>query len=65
MFSWLAEKLIVHNVKAIRAGDIKPTTLLYADDGFVGIGLQIYPGQVVLEGFPWRVDQWLKGAEEV
>ena len=32
MFSWLAEKLIAHNMKAIRAGDIKPTTLLYADD---------------------------------
>ena len=32
MFSWLAEKLIARNMKAIRTGDIKPTTLLYAED---------------------------------
>jgi ketosteroid isomerase-like protein len=32
MFSWLAEKMIARNMEAIRAGDIKPTTMLYADD---------------------------------
>jgi ketosteroid isomerase-like protein len=87
MFSWLAEKLIAHNMKAIRAGDIKPTTVLYADDvrfsfpgessfapgasnkadlerwleRFVDIGLQIYPDQVVLKGFPWRQTICVRG----
>jgi ketosteroid isomerase-like protein len=87
MLSWLAEKLIAHNMKAIRAGDIKPTTALYADDvrfsfpgdssfapgasnkkdlerwleRFVDIGLQIYPDQVILKGFPWRQTVCVRG----
>jgi ketosteroid isomerase-like protein len=87
MFSWLAEKLIAHNMKAIRDGDIKPTTVLYADDvkfsfpgdssfapgasnkvdletwleRFVDLGLQIYPDQVVLKGFPWRQTICVRG----
>ena len=32
MFSWLSEKMIARNMKAIRAGDIGPTTAMYADD---------------------------------
>ncbi len=32
MFSWLAEKMIARNMKAIRAGDTGPTTAMYADD---------------------------------
>jgi ketosteroid isomerase-like protein len=87
MLSWLAEKMIDRNMKAIRAGDIKPTTALYADDvrfsfpgtssfapgasskkdlerwleRFVDIGLQIYPDQVILKGFPWRQTICVRG----
>jgi ketosteroid isomerase-like protein len=87
MLSWLAEKMIAHNMKAIRAGDLKPTVALYADDvkfsfpgdssfapgasnkreleswlsRFVGIGLQIYPDQVILKGFPWRQTICVRG----
>ena len=87
MLSWLAEKMIARSMKAIRAGDIGPTTALYADDvrftfpgrssfapgagdkaeleawlrRFTGIGLQIYPDQVILKGFPWRQTICVRG----
>jgi ketosteroid isomerase-like protein len=87
MLSWLAEKMIARNMKAIRAGDLKPTVALYADDvkfsfpgdssfapgarnkreleqwlsRFVEIGLQIYPDQVILKGFPWRQTICVRG----
>lgn len=87
MLSWLAEKMIARNMKAMRAGDMKPTVALYADDvrfsfpgdssfapgarnkreleqwlsRFVEIGLQIYPGQVILKGFPWRQTICVRG----
>lgn len=87
MLSWLAEKMIAHNMKAIRAGDLKPTVALYSDDvrfsfpgvssfapgasnkreleswlsRFVEIGLQIYPDQVILKGFPWRQTICVRG----
>ncbi|HKT84007.1 MAG TPA: hypothetical protein VJQ84_09260 [Solirubrobacterales bacterium] len=87
MLSWLAGKLITRNMKAIREGDIAPTTMLYADDvkfafpgessfapgasnkadleawlnRFTEIGLQIYPDQVVLKGFPWRQTICVRG----
>lgn len=32
MLSWLAEKMIARNMKAIRAGDPGPTVALYSDD---------------------------------
>lgn len=87
MLSWLAEKMIARNMRAIRAGDLKPTVALYADDvkfsfpgessfapgarnkreleqwlsRFVEIGLQIYPDQVILKGFPWRQTICVRG----
>lgn len=68
MFSWLAEKLIAHNMKAIRAGDIKPTTLLYTDDvGFKFPGDSSFaPGASMREYEVYedteetrRLDRWL------
>lgn len=32
MFSWVAKRLIVRNMKALRAGDIEPTLALDAED---------------------------------
>jgi ketosteroid isomerase-like protein len=87
MLSWLAEKMISRSMKAIRAGDLGPTLLLYADDvkfsfpgdssfapgagdkreleqwlsRFTEIGLQIYPDQVILKGFPWRQTICVRG----
>lgn len=80
MLSWLAGKMIAHNMKAIREGDMAPTTRLYADDvrfrfpgknsfapgaegkaaleewlrRFIRLGLQIYPDEVALTGWPWK-----------
>ncbi len=87
MLSWLAGKMINRSMKAIRAGDIAPTTTMYADDvtfvfpgdnsfapgasnraeleqwlsRFAQIGLQIYPDEVVLKGFPWRQTVCVRG----
>jgi ketosteroid isomerase-like protein len=87
MLSWIAEKMIARNMRAIRAGDTGPTLAMDADDirftfpgessfspgaenkrelaqwldRFVDIGLQIYPDQVVLKGFPWRQTVCVRG----
>jgi hypothetical protein len=87
MLSWLAGKMIARSMKAIRAGDIAPTTVMYADDvkfhfpgensfapgannkvelerwlnRFTEIGLQIYPDEVILKGFPWRQTICVRG----
>ncbi len=80
MLSWLAGKMIARNMKAIREGDMTPTTAMYAEDvrfrfpgkssfapgadgkaaleewlrRFIRLGLQIYPDEVALTGWPWR-----------
>lgn len=80
MLSWLAGKLIARNMKAIREGDMAPTTAMYAEDvkfrfpgknsfapgadgkaalegwlaRFIRLGLQIYPDEVALTGWPWK-----------
>lgn len=87
MLSWLAEKMIARNMKAIRAGNAGPTLAMDADEieftfpgessfapgakgkreleawleRFIGLGLQIYPDQVVLKGFPWRQTVCVRG----
>lgn len=78
--SWLAGKMIARSMKAIREGDMTPTTALYAEDvkfrfpgknsfapgaegkaaleewlgRFIRLGLQIYPDEVALTGWPWK-----------
>jgi ketosteroid isomerase-like protein len=80
MLSWLAGKMVARNMAAMREGDIKPTTTLYAKEvtfsfpgrssfapgartrkeleawleRFVRLGLQIYPDEVGLSGWPWK-----------
>jgi ketosteroid isomerase-like protein len=87
MLSWIAEKMIARNMRAIRAGDTGPTLAMDADDirftfpgessfspgaenkrelgqwldRFVDIGMQIYPDQVVLKGFPWHQTVCVRG----
>jgi ketosteroid isomerase-like protein len=87
MLSWLAAKLIDHNMRRLREGDISPTTRMYAGDvrfafpgdssfapgagnkeelegwlrRFARLGLQIYPDEVVLKGFPWRQTICVRG----
>jgi hypothetical protein len=87
MLSWLAKKLIDHNMRRLREGDPSPTVRMYADDvrfsfpggssfapgasnkqeleqwlnRFVALGLQIYPDEVVLKGFPWRQTVCVRG----
>jgi ketosteroid isomerase-like protein len=87
MLSWLAGKLIAHNMRRLREGDPSPTVRLYAEDvrftfpgnssfapgatnkeeltrwlqRFAEVGLQIYPDEVVLKGFPWRQTICVRG----
>lgn len=87
MLSWLAGKLIAHNMRKLREGDPSPTVRMYADDvrftfpgtssfapgatnkreltqwleRFADIGLQIYPDEVVLKGFPWHQTLSVRG----
>jgi len=87
MLSWLAGKLIAHNMRRLREGDPSPTVRMYAEDvrfsfpggssfapgasdkreltrwleRFVETGLQIYPDEVVLKGWPWRQTICVRG----
>lgn len=87
MLSWLAQKLIDHNMRRLREGDPSPTVRMYPDDvrftfpgrssfapgaknkqeleqwleRFASLGLQIYPDEVVLKGFPWRQTLCVRG----
>jgi ketosteroid isomerase-like protein len=87
MLSWLAGKLIAHNMRRLREGDLSPTVRMYADDvrftfpgdssfapgasnkeelvrwleRFVALGLEIYPDEVVLKGFPWSQTICVRG----
>jgi ketosteroid isomerase-like protein len=80
MLSWLAGKMVGRNMAAMREGNIKPTTRMYAAEvtfafpgkssfapgarnrreleawleRFTRLGLQIYPDEVSLSGFPWK-----------
>lgn len=87
MLSWLAGKLIAHNMRRLREGDLSPTVRMYAEDvrfafpgdssfapgasnkreltawleRFAEIGLQIFPDEVVLKGFPWHQTVCVRG----
>jgi hypothetical protein len=87
MLSWLAGRLIDHNMRKLREGDPSPTVRMYPDDvrfafpgtssfapgaqskreltqwleRFADIGLQIYPDEVVLKGFPWHQTLCVRG----
>lgn len=87
MLSWLAGKLIDHNMRRLREGDPSPTVRMYAEDvrftfpgdsswapgasnkrelsawleRFADLGLQIYPDEVVLKGFPWHQTVCVRG----
>jgi ketosteroid isomerase-like protein len=87
MLSWLAGKLIAHNMRKLNEGDPSPTVRMYAEDvrfkfpgdssfapgaqnkqeltewlqRFAALGLQIYPDEVSLKGFPWRQTICVRG----
>ncbi len=87
MQSWLAKKLVSHNMAKLRQGDVGPTVRMYAEDvrfrfpgdsswatelegkaelegwlrRFAQAGLQIFPDEVVLKGFPWRQTVCVRG----
>lgn len=87
MQSWLAKKLVAHNMARLREGDIRPTARMYAPDvkfrfpgdsswaadlegreqlegwlrRFAAAGLQIFPDEVTLKGFPWRQTVCVRG----
>ena len=87
MVSWLAKRLVSHNMSRLRAGDPGPTLRMEADDvqmrfpggnswapgvsdkheharwldRFVRVGLQIFPDEVIVKGFPWRQTVCVRG----
>ena len=87
MLSWLAKKMISHNMAKAREGEIGPTLRMDAEDvrfrfpgdsswaaelegkeevekwlrRFADVGLQIYPDEVVLKGFPWKQTICVRG----
>lgn len=87
MVSWLAHKLLAHNMRRLNAGDPRPTLRLDAPDvqfrfpgdsswagqfhgkqevrawleRFVRVGLQIFPDEVVVKGFPWLQTVCVRG----
>src|SRR5947209_12451139 len=91
MISWLAKRLISHNMRALSAGDSGPTLRLDAPDvqmhfpgesswathlrgkdeharwlgRFVKAGIQIFPDEVVVKGFPWRQTVCVRGRDHM
>jgi ketosteroid isomerase-like protein len=91
MVSWLAKRVISHNMSRLRAGDPGPTLRLEADDvqmrfpgenswapgvsskrehaewlgRVVRVGLQIYPDEVIVKGFPWRQTVCVRGRDHL
>lgn len=87
MLSWLAKKMIAHNMARARVGDLRPTLRMDAADvkfrfpgenswatelegkeklevwlqRFADVGIQIYPDEVVLRGFPWNQTICIRG----
>lgn len=87
MLSWLAGKMIARSMKAIREGDMRPTTAMYAEDvrfrfpgensfapgaegkaaledwlrRFMRLGLQIFPDEVAVAGWPWKQTITVRG----
>ena len=91
MLSWLAGRLVTHNMKRLNAGDPEPTLRMEAEDvtlhfpgdttwsgvfrgkhevrrwleRFARVGLQIYPDQVILKGFPWKQTLCVRGHDHL
>lgn len=91
MLSWLAGRLVAHNMSRLRQGDISPTLKMDAPDvrlrfpgdnswagvhdgkpaveawlrRFVETGLQIYPDEVIVKGFPWRQTICVRGTDHL
>ena len=91
MLSWLAGRLVAHNMKRLNAGDPEPTLRMEAEDvtlqfpgestwsgvfrgkgqvrpwleRFARVGLQIYPDQVILKGFPWKQTLCVRGHDQL
>jgi ketosteroid isomerase-like protein len=87
MLSWLAKRILSHNMARLRAGDYRPLLRSDAKDvrfrfpgdsswatelqgkqelerwlqRFVDAGLQIFPAQVVVKGFPWKMTLCVRG----
>jgi ketosteroid isomerase-like protein len=87
MLSWLAKRILSHNMARLRAGDYRPLLRSDAKDvrfrfpgdsswatelqgkqelerwlqRFVDVGLQIFPAQVVVKGFPWKMTLCVRG----
>jgi ketosteroid isomerase-like protein len=87
MLSWLAKKVLSHNMARARAGDIGPTLRMEAKDvrfrfpgknswsgemrgkdeverwlkRFAQVGIQIFPDEVVVKGFPWNTTICVRG----
>lgn len=91
MLSWLAKRMIAHNMAKASAGDIGPTLRMDAEDvkfrfpgnsswatelegkselepwlrRFAEVGIQIYPDEVVLKGFPWNQTICIRGRDHL
>ena len=89
MLSWLAHKLLSHNMERLNAGDPGPQLRLIDEDSrltfpgrsswsgefvgkeavtewlerFASTGLQIFPDEVVVKGFPWRTTICVRGTD--
>lgn len=91
MVSWLAKRLVSHNMSRLRAGDLRPTLRMEAEDvqmrfpgenswapgasgkrehaqwleRFIRVGLQIFPDEVIVKGFPWRQTVCVRGHDNL
>jgi ketosteroid isomerase-like protein len=87
MLSWLGKQLLSYTMARTRAGDIRPSLRLEADDvrlrfpgdnswggefrgkseverwlrRFARVGIQIFPDEVVIKGFPWNMTLCVRG----
>ncbi len=89
MLSWLAHRVLSHNMARLNEGDPQPQLRLIGEDSrlvfpgrsswsgefvgkpavtqwlerFAGSGLQIFPDEVLVKGFPWRTTICVRGTD--